>query len=773
MSALLLAGMLVGVIGVSAQEDADALVASATVLRTKPATPAGAFMEDLLEGEAVSVLGQTRNGNWLYVETESGAKGWVDVGSLTVNVDLETADVVRDGEVELVYPPDPVATLLAGALLRDTAHDSVGADIETVPEGEQVAILGRSGAGNFIYVETVTGAKGWLKAASADINVDLDKLPVVRSGEVEIAMPAVSPTFTTTAETVVRDTAHDTVGEDIEALGEGRTGTILGRSRAGNFVYVEADSGAKGWVDSGAVQTDYPDSRVEIVQSGSVEIVVPPTPTATALVDAELVNNNREVIDTVPAGEATTALGRAGSQLIYVETASGAKGWLNAGDVELSVPADWLPRVAVTDATFVEAATPHFILEGEAALIDRPAATSMTVEDLMAGRTGTLLGQTANGNYYYVEMDSGAKGWLSVDAVTTAYPASRLPVVRSGEVEVVYPPEPTATLLNDAVLSDRASASVGVEIETVRAGETASILGRTSGGNFVYVETITGAKGWLPVSDVELNVEVDWLPVVRSGEVEVAMAALTPDFVVTGDAVVRDTAHDTVGADIETVFEGRTGTLLGVTRAGNFVYVEMDSSAKGWLRANAIETEYPIGRLEVMRSGDVEITSPVTPTATARDAQVQVYSRASTTAGVPIDFLNPGESATLLGRTRGGNFVFAETPSGARGFIQIGSVDLNVNPIVLPPVRDGEAETATGPMGTVVADGPVNLRSGPSTDFEIRAVVDPGTLLRLFGRDLTGAWLYVGLPSGMEGWMAGFLIDSPFDVMQLDIFTTP
>lgn len=770
---LLVAALLGGVVGVSAQEEqADAVVATATVLRSKPADPAGQKLEDLLVDEPLDVLGKTRNGNWLYVQTGSGAKGWALLADLTVNVDLEAVEVVRDGEVEIAPPPEPTATLLNDAPLRDTAHDVLGAEIETLRQGEAARILGRSRAGNYVYVETITGAKGWLKVANAEVNLNLDKLPVVRSGEVEIAPPAVEPTFTVTSETAVIDRPFS-VSNTVEAVGVGRTGKLLGRTANANYYYVEMDSTAKGWLPADAVETAYPISRLDLARSSGVEIAEPPTPTAAPMADTALVDNAGATLETVPAGETVTVMGRTDAGQVYVETITGAKGLLPVDSVELSAPVDWLPIVAADAIEFAAPVLPDFALEAEVALRDRPFDTFNTVETLAAGRTGTLLGRTANGSYLYVVVDSGAKGWLSSGDVPTAFPASRLPVERSGQVEIVYPPTPTATLLADSPLRDRAFEAVSNVFETLRAGEEATVLGRTQGGNFLYVETMTGGKGWLAAADAELNTNPDWLPVVRSGEVEVAEPAIKPIFTVTGDAVLRDTAHDVVGNDVETLFEGRTGTLLGRTRAGNFYYVEMDSGAKGWLRVANLTTDYPESRLEILRSGEVEIVAPPALVLTVGEARAQVTTKPSATAVLEIDFIDPGQEVAVLGRTRNGNYLYVSTPTGARGWVTVESGALNVDAAILPVVRDGEVEILPGPMGFVAAAGPVNLRGGPSTEDEIRTVVEPGTQLRLLGRDASSSWLYVALPSGLEGWMAGFLIDTEFDVMTLDLFALP
>ena len=599
-SMLFVAALLVGAVAVAAaQDEAEAVVSAATVVRTKPAAPAGQPLEELPEGDVVTILGRTANGNWVYVESGSGAKGWVQVSALTFDVDLDSVGVVRDGEVELAYPREPAVTLLAEATLADRPSRGVANALDTLVAGEEAAVLGRTANGNFYYIEAITGAKGWVAAASVEINVPANRIPVVRD----------------------------------------------------------------------------------------VEVV---------------------------ASSASTA----------------------------------------------------FTVVGDADLRDRPADTYMLVESLFSGRKGTLLGRTANGNYYYVEMDSGAKGWLSAGAVNSGgYPDSRLSVVRA--VEVVYPPEPAVTAPEQVTVVSWPNELAGEPIDAIFPGETAAVLGKTRWGNYLLVSTVVGGVGWVKTDEVELNVEPAILPVVVEATVEVVAPPVTTAFTVVGDADLRDRPADTYML-VESLFSGRKGTLLGRTANGNYYYVEMDSGAKGWLSAGAVNSGgYPDSRLSVVRA--VEVVYPPEPAVTAPE-QVTVVSWPNELAGEPVDYLFVGETAAVLGKTRWGNYLLVTTPAGSVGWVKTDEVELNVEPAILPVVLEATVEVVIVPRGVVTAEGPVNMRTGPSTDNAVRTVVQPGEPVRLLGRNEAGSWLYVALSDGVEGWMAGFLIETNYDIMALEVF---
>jgi hypothetical protein len=64
---------------------------------------------------------------------------------------------------------------------------------------------------------------------------------------------------------------------------------------------------------------------------------------------------------------------------------------------------------------------------------------------------------------------------------------------------------------------------------------------------------------------------------------------------------------------------------------------------------------------------------------------------------------------------------------------------------------------------TVWADN-VNLRTNPGYLFDIRTSIPQNTQVLVLGRSLGDEWIYVRLPSGLEGWVFAQLLDSPIDL---------
>jgi hypothetical protein len=64
----------------------------------------------------------------------------------------------------------------------------------------------------------------------------------------------------------------------------------------------------------------------------------------------------------------------------------------------------------------------------------------------------------------------------------------------------------------------------------------------------------------------------------------------------------------------------------------------------------------------------------------------------------------------------------------------------------------------TAEAGVVIGDSGVNVRKGPGTEFEIIAVLPPGTPVQLIGKSEAKDWEHVRLPDGRAGWISAALV---------------
>jgi hypothetical protein len=68
--------------------------------------------------------------------------------------------------------------------------------------------------------------------------------------------------------------------------------------------------------------------------------------------------------------------------------------------------------------------------------------------------------------------------------------------------------------------------------------------------------------------------------------------------------------------------------------------------------------------------------------------------------------------------------------------------------------------TAFSPFNATVWANNVNLRTNPGTLFDIRASIPEGMQVLVLGRSLGDEWMYVRLPTSVEGWTFAQLLDS-------------
>jgi hypothetical protein len=92
----------------------------------------------------------------------------------------------------------------------------------------------------------------------------------------------------------------------------------------------------------------------------------------------------------------------------------------------------------------------------------------------------------------------------------------------------------------------------------------------------------------------------------------------------------------------------------------------------------------------------------------------------------------------------------------------------------VPPTSTPTATpTPTPKPDAVVNTANLNLRSGPSTDYEILGVLKQGDPLKITGKDSPGDWLKVIAPDGEEGWVAAWLLEINLDISGVLIAQAP
>jgi uncharacterized protein YgiM (DUF1202 family) len=84
----------------------------------------------------------------------------------------------------------------------------------------------------------------------------------------------------------------------------------------------------------------------------------------------------------------------------------------------------------------------------------------------------------------------------------------------------------------------------------------------------------------------------------------------------------------------------------------------------------------------------------------------------------------------------------------------------------------GSGGTPTGQTATVYGANHLNVRSGPGTTFAPIMTIPRGTVVQLIGRNNSGGWLKIQMPSGTQGWSSASYLSTTYNVMSLPILSS-
>ncbi|MBL8119148.1 MAG: SH3 domain-containing protein [Anaerolineae bacterium] len=113
-------------------------------------------------------------------------------------------------------------------------------------------------------------------------------------------------------------------------------------------------------------------------------------------------------------------------------------------------------------------------------------------------------------------------------------------------------------------------------------------------------------------------------------------------------------------------------------------------------------------------------------------------------------------SATLSLPAADGQFVVV-VQAGAANAQGVVTITQGINAVApILPLATEEVGSAAPPANicsVTPASGPVNVRSGPGTEFNVVATLQAGQFLEVVGQN--GGWYVVKLPANNQGWIAG------------------
>ena len=159
----------------------------------------------LAEGDEVDVLGRDEMGDWVKVRLDNGEEGWVTSEFVDVEGNLKAVPVITPEPIALpttestptVVPsptvpseatvaPTPAPTVTVPIPSRTTGgglrmRSGPGTNYEVLvflAEGQEVDVLGRDEAGEWLKISLDSGEEGWVAAEFVDVDVAVEALPI-------------------------------------------------------------------------------------------------------------------------------------------------------------------------------------------------------------------------------------------------------------------------------------------------------------------------------------------------------------------------------------------------------------------------------------------------------------------------------------------------------------------------------------------------------------------------------------------------------------------
>ena len=162
-------------------------------------------MASLAEGDEVNVVGRDEMGDWVKVVLDSGEEGWVTSGFVDVEGNLKAVPVVTPEPSalptteltptampsptvpsEAIAALTPVSTVTVPIPARTTGgglrmRSGPGTDYRVLlllAEDQEVDVLGRDEAGEWLKLSVDSGEEGWVAAEFIDVGVAVEVLPI-------------------------------------------------------------------------------------------------------------------------------------------------------------------------------------------------------------------------------------------------------------------------------------------------------------------------------------------------------------------------------------------------------------------------------------------------------------------------------------------------------------------------------------------------------------------------------------------------------------------
>jgi uncharacterized protein YraI len=223
-----------------------------------------------------------------------------------------------------------------------------------------------------------------------------------------------------------------------------------------------------------------------------------------------------------------------------------------------------------------------------------------------------------------------------------------------------------------------------------------------------------------------------------------------------------------------TIPQGTQLSVLGQDASSSWLSVRLPDGTDGWIArfltdfTNTVAIAATPSLAQPPLAPPATILSQASDTALNTAAIVEGAPNLNVRVGPSTDFavirtVPRGTQFTVLGQDATSTWLFVRFADGSEGWLaryltNFVGIAQTIQPAIQTPAL---SQPPLAPPATMPADAdPVaavpnlNVRSGPSTDYPVIRAISGGTQVVVLGQDATGAWLFVQLADGSEGWLS-------------------
>jgi uncharacterized protein YraI len=306
--------------------------------------------------------------------------------------------------------------------------------------------------------------------------------------------------------------------------------------------------------------------------------------------------------------------------------------------------------------------------------------------------------------------------------------------------------------------------------------QTAQVTGISSDQQWVLINIIQpkSGQGWISTAAVE-GENLANVPVIEIGSDQtesVVIAQDAPYLTANADVDILSGPGQAYGA-VGVLLAGQRAEVLGYSSDNKFWVIKVPyvEGGRGWVDADFVtphNTFYSpaIDQAPPPPDGS-ESTGGIEPTIKAV-ANVNIRSGPDLEAGV-IGLLRSGDTAKVLGVSPDRLWWAIEVPFAEMGEAWV-STDYVVaesifDATVIEPVPIGAGMVIPTPeaqVAVLIANTRVNIRSGPSTDFEVLGRLEEGQSAKILGITSDGGWWGISVPNAENGigWISSAFVQA-------------